>query len=198
MDRWTRFGLITAVAAGLLLIPTMAASDTRPPVIEVYVSLAEMPPAIVNVSVPEQTPIVNLDIPSMPAPVVNVEVIVPEGQAKTETVIIQQEPQTVYVDREVIVEVEVAADPEPEPEPEPQPEPEPEPEPVVCDPTDGRERNFAFIEDGLIVNVAGGSGSDFEDFIEAVASMGAEITCVEPMPWIGWTFDGEVFAPPSD
>ena len=90
-----RFGLITAVAALALLVPTRAASDTPPPVIEVTVSLTDLPPATVNVSVPEQAapviqfpdfpaPIVNVDIPAfpdLPAPIVNVE---------------SREPQVVY------------------------------------------------------------------------------------------------------
>jgi hypothetical protein len=98
-----RFGLITAVAALALLVPTRAASDTPPPVIEVTVSLTDLPPAIVNVSVPEQAapviqfpdfpaPVVNVDIPAfpdLPAPIVNVE---------------QGQPQVIYQDREVEVE----------------------------------------------------------------------------------------------
>jgi len=98
-----RFGLITAVAALALLVPTRAASDTPPPVIEVTVSLTDLPPATVNVSVPEQAapviefpdipaPVVNVDIPAfpdLPAPIVNVE---------------QGQPEVVYQDREVEVE----------------------------------------------------------------------------------------------
>jgi hypothetical protein len=98
-----RFGLIAAVAALALLIPTRAASDTPPPVIEVSLSLTDLPAPVVNVSVPEQdapditfpeipAPVVNVDIPAfteLPAPIVNVET---------------QEPQVIYQDREVEVE----------------------------------------------------------------------------------------------
>ena len=216
MDRIKRFGLIAAVAAIALLVPTRAASETPAPIIEVYVSLAEMPPAIVNVSVPEQAPIVNLDVPKIPAPTVNVEVIVPEGQAKPDTVIIETPPKIIYQDREVVVEVPVETVVEVPVEVIVEREVEVPVEVivertvevpveviverevvVVCNPTDGRERSFAFIDDGVITNVGGGSGPDFENYLKAVADRGMEITCLVPMPWIGWTFDGSEFAPPE-
>jgi hypothetical protein len=204
LDRIKRFGLIAAVAAIALLVPTRAASETPTPIIEVYVSLAEMPPAIVNVSVPEHAPIVNLDVPRIPAPTVNVEVIVPEGQAKPDTVVIQSPPEIVYQDREVVVEVpvetvvEVPVEVIVERTVEVPVEVIVEREVVVvCNPTDGRERSFAFIDDGVITNVGGGSGPDFENYLKAVADRGMEITCLVPMPWIGWTFDGSEFAPPE-
>ena len=108
MEHIRRYGLIAAVAAVALIIPTRAASsETPPPVIEVVVSLTDLPPAVVNVSRPEHqpviefaelpAPVVNVDIPAfpdIPAPIVNVDI--PEAT-----------PEVVYKDREVerIVEV---------------------------------------------------------------------------------------------
>ncbi|HEY7822897.1 MAG TPA: hypothetical protein VIG24_08700 [Acidimicrobiia bacterium] len=98
MDRILRVSLIAAVAVIALLIPNRAASQTEPPVIEVTLSLVDLPTPIVNVTVPEQAPIVlpeqaapvvNVTIPDLPAPIVNVE---------------QAEPQVIYQDREVEVE----------------------------------------------------------------------------------------------
>ena len=114
MDRIMRFGLITAVAALALLVPTRAASDTPPPVIEVTVSLTDLPPATVNVSVPEQAAPV-IEFPDIPAPIVNVDVAMPEGQREPTTVIVEPAPvlpaEIIYQDREIEVEriVEVPA-----------------------------------------------------------------------------------------
>ena len=193
MDRIARFGLIAAVAAMVVLIPTRTTAETPPPVIEVLVSLAEMPPAVVNVSVPEHQPVINF--PELPAPIVNIDI--PEQQPPTVNVQVDG-PKTqdrivevpVEVPVETIVEIEVPVETIVETVVEVE-------RIVVCNPTDGRERNFAFIEDGLVTNIAGGSGSDFAAFLNAVADRGMEVTCVFPQPWIGWTFDGEVFAPPS-
>jgi hypothetical protein len=108
LEHIKRYGLIAAVAAVALLIPLQAAStETPPPVIEVVVSLTDLPPAVVNVTVPEHqpviefselpAPVVNVDIPAfpdLPAPIVNVDV--PQGS-----------PEIIYRDRDVerIVEV---------------------------------------------------------------------------------------------
>jgi hypothetical protein len=112
-----RFGLIAAVTALALLVPTRAASQTADPVIEVHVSLTDLPPAIVNLSVPEQAPVVNLELPELPAPIVNVDVRVPDGagQAAPSTIIVEPAPvlpaEIIYQDRTVEVEriVEVAS-----------------------------------------------------------------------------------------
>ncbi len=104
MDRFKRFGLIAAVAALALLVPTRAASQTEAQVIEVVVSLTDLAAPIVNVSVPEMTPIVNIEVPEQPAPVVNV----PAGAPPT--IVVEPSstpaPQVVYKDRTVEVEVE--------------------------------------------------------------------------------------------
>jgi hypothetical protein len=197
-----RFGLIAAVAAVALLVPTRAASQTPPPVIEVTISLTDLPPAIVNVSVPEQAAAINLA--ELAPPTVNVEVIVPNGQPAPEVVVIESPPQVIYQDRTVEVErvVEVERIVEVERLVEVLVEVERIVEvPVevifVCNPTDGRERYFAFIENGIVTNVGGGSGPDFENYLKAVAHLGMEVTCLVPMPWIGWTYDGTTFAPPA-
>ena len=106
MDRIQRFGLIAAVTALALLVPTRAASSTTPPpVIEVQVSLTDLPPAIVNVSVPEPAAI---QFPDLPAPVVNVDVAIPKGASETTTVIVEPAPilpaEVIYKDRTVEVE----------------------------------------------------------------------------------------------
>lgn len=113
MDKITRLGLIAAVAAVALLIPTRAASSTTPPpVIEVVVSLTDLPPAIVNVSVPEPAAV---EFPEIPAPVVNVDLTLPEGLTQPSTVIVEPAPvlpaEIIYQDRTVEVEriVEVPA-----------------------------------------------------------------------------------------
>ena len=108
-----RFGLITAVAAIALLVPTRAASDTPPPTIEVSLSLTDLPAPIVNLSVPETQPDVNITLPETPAPVVNVDLpAFPDLPAPIVNVEVEsQEPQVIYQDREVEVEriVEVPA-----------------------------------------------------------------------------------------
>ena len=97
-----RFGLIAAVAALALLVPTRAGSQTPPPVIEVLVTLTDLPPAVVNVSVPEHQPVI--EFPELPAPVVNVDIpAFPELPAPLVNVE-QGQPQVVYQDREVEVE----------------------------------------------------------------------------------------------
>ncbi len=112
MDRWTRFGLITAVAAGLLFIPTVAASDIKPQVIEVVVTLTDQPAPIVNVRVPEQAaPTITLPDFDIPAPVVNVQI----PQTEPPVIVVEPSttppPQVIYEDRTVEVEriVEVPA-----------------------------------------------------------------------------------------
>jgi hypothetical protein len=115
LDIIKRFGLIAAVTAVALIVPTRAASQTPPPVIEVTISLTDLPPAIVNVSVPEQAAAINLS--ELAPPTVNVEVSVPDRRASAEatTVIVEPAPipppQIVYKDRTVEVEriVEVAS-----------------------------------------------------------------------------------------
>ena len=112
MDKIARLGLIAAVAAVALLVPTRAASQTPPPVIEVAVSLTDLPPAVVNVSVPEPAAV---EFPELPAPIVNVDVTLPEGLTQPSTVIVEPAPvlpaEIVYQDRTVEVEriVEVPA-----------------------------------------------------------------------------------------
>ncbi|HEY7823216.1 MAG TPA: hypothetical protein VIG24_10295 [Acidimicrobiia bacterium] len=181
MDRFLRFGLIAAVAALALLIPTRAASDTPPPVIEIELSLTDLPAPVVNVRVPEQAAPV-IEFPELPAPVVNVDI--PEGFGEPPTIIVEPSPvlppEVVYRDVEVeverIVEVERV---------------------VLCDAFNSTDRAFAFIDNGLVTNVAGGSGAEFQSYLNAVAGQGREVTCVVPRPGIGWTFDGEEFAPPE-
>ena len=104
MDRILRFGLIAAVTAIALVIPTRAASSTTPPpVIDVIVSLTDLPPAVVNVSVPEPAAI---EFPELPTPVVNVDVAFPESEPTT--VIVEPAPvlpaEVIYQDRTVEVE----------------------------------------------------------------------------------------------
>ena len=112
MDKIARLGLIAAVAAVALLVPTRAASQTPPPVIEVAVSLTDLPPAVVNVSVPEPAAV---EFAELPAPIVNVDVTLPEGLTQPSTVIVEPAPvlpaEIVYQDRTVEVEriVEVPA-----------------------------------------------------------------------------------------
>ena len=106
MDRIQRFGLIAAVAALALLVPTRAASSTTPPpVIDVVVSLTDLPPAVVNVSVPEQP----IAAPTeQTPPIINVDVHVPEREVEPTTVIVEPAPvlppEVVYQDRTVEVE----------------------------------------------------------------------------------------------
>ena len=176
MDRILRFGLIAAVTAVALVIPTRAASsETPPPVIEVIVSLTDLPPAVVNVTVPEQQPVIDL-----PAPIVNVtvperEVTItpPPPQVITEQVEVVRE---VEVDRIVEVPVEVV---------------------VVCNPAVQPQRTAAVLTDGVVTNfMAGNPGQQFTDFIESNENF-VEVTCLPERPQVGWSFDGEVFAPPS-
>ena len=103
MEHIRRYGLIAAVAAVALVIPTRAASsETPPPVIEVVVSLTDLPPAVVNVSVPEHQPVI--EFPELPAPVVNVDIpAFPDIPAPIVNVE-QGQPQVIYQDREVEVE----------------------------------------------------------------------------------------------
>ena len=176
MDRILRFGVIATVTAFALVIPTRAASsETPPPVIEVIVSLTDIPPAVVNVTVPEQQPVIDL-----PAPIVNVtvperEVTItpPPPQVITEQVEVVRE---VEVDRIVEVPVEVV---------------------VVCNPAVEPQRTAAVLTDGVVTNfMAGDPGQQFTDFIESNADF-VEVTCLPERPQVGWSFDGEVFAPPS-
>jgi hypothetical protein len=106
LDRIARVGLIAAVAVIALLIPNRAASETRPPVIEVTVSLTDLPPATVNLTVAETPPNVNVTLPELPAPIVNVTM--PEGAAQPTTVIVEPAPvlpaEVIYQDRTVEVE----------------------------------------------------------------------------------------------
>ena len=177
MDRIRRFGLIAAVAVIALLVPTRATPQSPPPVIEVTISLTDLPPAIVNVSVPDAPAIVN---PELPAPIVNVtvperEVTVtpPPPQVITETVEVIRE---VPVDRIVEVEVEVI---------------------VVCNPAIQPDRRAVVLSDGVVTNIMAGSpGQQFTDFVEGNPNY-VEITCLPVQPQVGWTYDGEVFAPPS-
>lgn len=109
MKRSIMLATAALAALGVLLVPSRAASDQPLPVIEVVVSLTDLPPAIVNVTTPEQeapvynfpeqpAPVVNVEMPELPAPIVNVDVAA-------------SEPQVIYEDREVEVEriVEVPA-----------------------------------------------------------------------------------------
>jgi hypothetical protein len=97
-----RFGLIAAVTAVALLIPTRGATQTPPPVIEVVVSLTDLPPAVVNVTTDTQP--VNITIPEQPAPVINLTV----PKSEPSTVIVEPAPvlpaQVIYEDRTVEVE----------------------------------------------------------------------------------------------
>jgi hypothetical protein len=172
-----RFGLIAAVTAVALLVPTRAASQTPPPVIEVVISLTDLPPAVVNVSVPDAPAIV---FPEQPAPVVNVTiperevtVTAPPPQVIIETVEVVRE---VPVDRIVEVEVEVI---------------------VVCNPAIQPDRRAVILSAGVVTGImAGNPGQQFTDFVEGNPNY-VEITCLPVQPQVGWTYDGEVFAPPS-
>jgi len=105
LDRIKRFGLIAAVTAVALLVPTRAASQTPPPVIEVVISLTDLPPAVVNVSVPDAPAIV---FPEQPAPVVNITVPTDTRPVEQTTVIVEPAPilpaEVIYKDRTVEVE----------------------------------------------------------------------------------------------
>jgi len=100
----TRFGLVAALAAVALLVPTQAASQAPAPVIEVVLSLTDLPPATVHVSVAEAAaPVIVL--PEMPAPVVN---FTAPPAAEPTQVIVQPAPvlpaEIIYKDRTVEVE----------------------------------------------------------------------------------------------
>ena len=116
MTRILRYALVATILFAALILPLPAESETPPPVIEVTLSLTDLPAPVVNVTVPEQpapvvnlpafpefpeqaAPVVNVTVPQQPAPVVNME------QAAT------PEPRIIYEDREVEVEkiVEVPA-----------------------------------------------------------------------------------------
>jgi hypothetical protein len=113
LDRIARVGLIAAVAVIALLIPHRAASQTPAPIIEVTVSLTDLPPATVNLTVAETPPNVNVTLPELAAPIVNVTM--PEGAVQPTTVIVEPATvgpaQVIYQDRTVEVEriVEVAS-----------------------------------------------------------------------------------------
>ena len=111
MNRPIRIGLFAALALGVALIPTQAASQTTAPQIEVVVSLTDLPPAVVNVTAPDQTPVINM--PELPAPIVNVTV--PDAEREPTTVIVEPAPvlppEIRYEEKIVTVEklVEVAS-----------------------------------------------------------------------------------------
>lgn len=145
------------------------------------------PSELPTIVLQQDTPIVNIThepaniLIEVQPPVVNLPESVPNEPV---TVVVEPAPvlpaEVVYVDRDVerIVTVEVERI-------------------VLCDAFNSTDRAFAFIDNGLVTNVAGGSGAQFQSYLNAVAGQGREITCVEPRPGIGWTFDGDVFAPPS-
>jgi len=114
LSKILRYALFATVLFAALILPLPAASETPPPVIEVTLSLTDLPAPIVNVTVPEQpSPVVNLpafpEFPQQPAPVVNVTL--PEQPAPIVNVeqAAPPEPQIVYEDREVERIVEVPA-----------------------------------------------------------------------------------------
>jgi hypothetical protein len=196
LDRILRFGLVALIALAVVTFPGRAVSEAPAPVIEVIVHLTDLPPAVVNVTVPEQSA-PTFTFPDQ-SPTINVQVTGPELPAPQ--VIYQDRTVEVQVDREVVVErlVEVERVVEVERLVEVERVVEvPVEVIIVCNPVDGRERSFAFIDGGLVTNLAGGSGRDFENYLEAVADQGMEVTCVFPRPAIGWTFVDGVFAPPS-
>lgn len=111
MSRILRYALFATVLFAALILPLPAESDTPPPVIEVTLSLTDLPAPIVNVTVPEQAaPTVNVTVPEQPAPIVNVDapIIPPFPDIPAPVVNVEQaatpEPQVVYQDREVEVE----------------------------------------------------------------------------------------------
>ena len=111
MSTFLRFIAVAAVVLAIVAIPRPAAPQTEPPVIEVTLTLTDLPAPIVNVTVPEQdAPTVNVTVPEQPAPVVNVDapVIPPFPDIPAPVVNVEQaatpEPQVIYQDREVEVE----------------------------------------------------------------------------------------------
>lgn len=53
--------------------------------------------------------------------------------------------------------------------------------------------NFAEVEDGVIVNVV------ISDDLEYAVALGwVPLDELDPMPWIGWTLDGETWVPPPE
>jgi len=111
LARILRYSLFATVLFAALILPLPAASETPPPVIEVTLSLTDLPTPVVNVTVPEQdAPTVNVTVPEQPAPVVNVAapVIPPFPDIPAPVVNVEQaatpEPEVIYQDREVEVE----------------------------------------------------------------------------------------------
>jgi hypothetical protein len=105
VERPIRIGLAAALALGIVLIPQRAASEPNmQPHIELIVSLADIPPAVVNVTAPDQTPIINM--PEIAPPVINVTI--PDTFKEPTTVIVEPAPVLPAEIRyeEKIVEVE--------------------------------------------------------------------------------------------
>jgi hypothetical protein len=102
LDRIQRFGLFAAIVAIALFIPNRGTTQTPPPVIEVVVSLTDLPPAVLNVTTDIQP--VNITIAEQPAPVINLTV----PKSEPSTVIVEPAPvlpaQVIYEDRTVEVE----------------------------------------------------------------------------------------------
>ena len=74
MSKILRYGAVAALVLLVLAIPRPAQPQTEPPVIEVTLSLTDLPAPVANITVPQQdAPTVNVTVPEQPAPVVNVD-----------------------------------------------------------------------------------------------------------------------------
>lgn len=114
MSKILRYTIPAAILLAVIATPRQATTQAEPPVIEVTLSLTDLPAPVVNVTVPEQpAPVVNVEAPApteQAPPVVNIEV--PEFPAIPAPVVNVEsapapEPEIIYQDREVerIVEI---------------------------------------------------------------------------------------------
>jgi hypothetical protein len=168
MPALTRLALPAALIIAALLIPTPVATETEQ--CTITVNLPELPAPIVNLTLDPDAPVVNITIPER-----SVTVTAPQPQVITETVEVIRE---ISVDRIVEVEVEVEVL-------------------VICNPAIQPDRRAVILSDGVVTGImAGNPGQQFTDFVEGNSNY-VEITCLPVQPQVGWTYDGEVFAPPS-
>ena len=74
MSKILRYGAVAALVLLVLAIPRPAQPQTEPSVIEVTLSLTDLPAPVANITVPQQdAATVNVTVPEQPAPVVNVD-----------------------------------------------------------------------------------------------------------------------------
>ena len=114
MSKILRYGAVAAIVLLVLAIPRPAEPQTEPPVIEVTLSLTDLPAPVANITVPQQdAPTVNVTVPEQPAPVVNVDApaIPAFPDIPAPIVNVEQaaapEPEVVYEEVEVEKVVEV-------------------------------------------------------------------------------------------